>query len=202
MNTNSCDSFMDISPRQLEIIESTGKLLLAGGIYNLTTKNLANEMRFSEAALYRHFKSKDEIITMMLKHLSLNMDKRLREVLNNESNSIEKLSATFESQFHFFNTNKHFLVAIFSDGLWEKNENIHNAVKGVMAVKRKYLDTILTQGIENNEFTLKVDKASLIHISMATFRLHMLKWKMNNYDFDVEEGGKKIIGDLLLLIKK
>jgi len=193
---------MDISPRQFEIIESAGKLLSAGGIYNLTTKNLANEMHFSEAALYRHFKSKDEIIIAMLKYLASSMDERMHKVLNTTDNSYDKLSAMFVSQFKFFNDNKHFLAAIFSDGLWEKNQKIHNAVKGVMAVKRKYLDAIFTQGIKNNEFTSKVDKASLIHISMATFRLHMLKWKMNNYAFDVEQGGKKITGDLLQLIKK
>lgn len=193
---------MDISPRQFEIIESAGKLLSTGGISNLTTKNLAKEMHFSEAALYRHFKSKDEIIIAMLKYLASSMDERMQAVLNTTDNSNIKLSAMFVSQFKFFCENKHFLVAIFSDGLWEKNEIIHNAVKGVMAVKRKYLDQIFTEGIKKDEFTTIIDKASLIHISMATFRLHMLKWKMNNYAFDVEKGGQKIIGDLLILIKQ
>ena len=45
----------DLSTRQLEIIEVSGKILMQKGILGLTTKNLAQEMKFSESALYRHF---------------------------------------------------------------------------------------------------------------------------------------------------
>ena len=50
-------------------------------------------------------------------------------------------------------------------------------------------------------FTSKINKDALIHISMGTFRLHMLKWKMDNYNFDLEKTGRKIIFDLINLIK-
>ena len=57
------------SKRQQEIIESAGKLLMEKGIKGLTTKNLAQEMEFSESALYRHFKNKEDIILCILKHI-------------------------------------------------------------------------------------------------------------------------------------
>ena len=193
---------MKISPRQFEIIESAGKLLSVGGISNLTTKNLAQEMKFSEAALYRHFKNKNEIIIAMLNYLAFDMDDRMKTTLKPKGDSIYNLETLFTGQFKFFNKNRHFLVTIFSDGLWENNTDIHNAVKGVMAVKKKYLNFIFTEGISNNQFTTKIDKESLIHISMGTFRLHLLKWKMDNYKFDLEKTGTPIIKDLIQLIIK
>ena len=54
------------SKRQQEIIESAGKLLMEKGIKGLTTKNLAIEMEFSESALYRHFKNKEDIILLLI----------------------------------------------------------------------------------------------------------------------------------------
>lgn len=50
---------MEITPRQLEIIEATGKILTKSGTSGLTIKNLAKEMNFSESAIYRHFASKE-----------------------------------------------------------------------------------------------------------------------------------------------
>ena len=41
----------NITERQLEIIEASGKILMEKGILGLTTKNLAKEMHFSESAL-------------------------------------------------------------------------------------------------------------------------------------------------------
>ena len=52
----------ELSGRQIEIIEAAGRILTVSGISGLTIKNLANEMKFSESAIYRHFKSKEEII--------------------------------------------------------------------------------------------------------------------------------------------
>ena len=46
----------NITDRQIEIIEASGKILMEKGILGLTTKNLAQKMNFSESALYRHFK--------------------------------------------------------------------------------------------------------------------------------------------------
>ncbi|MFN5416495.1 MAG: TetR/AcrR family transcriptional regulator, partial [Flavobacteriia bacterium] len=57
-----------ISNRQIELIEAAGKLLSTAGISGLTTKNLAKEMNFSESAIYRHFKSKEDIIVEMLNY--------------------------------------------------------------------------------------------------------------------------------------
>ena len=61
---------MDITPRQFEIIEAAGKILTSSGVGGLTIKNLAKEMQFSESAIYRHFKSKEDIIVAMLNYLA------------------------------------------------------------------------------------------------------------------------------------
>ena len=53
---------MEFTNRQIEIIEAAKKLIGEKGIQNITTKNLAKEMAFTEAALYRHFKNKNEYL--------------------------------------------------------------------------------------------------------------------------------------------
>jgi len=45
------ESTMEISDRQLEIIEASGKIITKHGLANLTIKNLASEMGFVESAL-------------------------------------------------------------------------------------------------------------------------------------------------------
>lgn len=67
---------MDLSERQLEIIKASGKILMESGIAGLTTKNLAREMHFSESALYRHFKNKEAIVTLLIAYLSENITQR------------------------------------------------------------------------------------------------------------------------------
>ena len=86
------------------------------GVKGLTTKNLAIEIGFSESALYRHFKNKEDIIVLLLDHLYNNIKERLEETQKNNNAPSEKLKAIFRSQFHYFSHNPHFIIAILSEG--------------------------------------------------------------------------------------
>lgn len=55
----------EISERQIEIIQATGKILTDTGVAGLTIKKLATAMQFSESAIYRHFESKEAILVAM-----------------------------------------------------------------------------------------------------------------------------------------
>lgn len=55
-----------LSPRQLEIMDRAVELLREQGLPGLTVRRLAERMGFSEAALYRHFASKEELLVLLV----------------------------------------------------------------------------------------------------------------------------------------
>ena len=57
---------MSLTKRQSEIIDAALKLTAEGGIQNLTIKNLGNALGITEPAIYRHFRSKSEIVRTMI----------------------------------------------------------------------------------------------------------------------------------------
>ena len=191
---------MDITHRQLEIIEAAGKILTASGVSGLTIKNLAKEMQFSESAIYRHFKSKEEIIIAMLNYLADNIDKRLSN-LDNSLTPDEKFKALFAEQFRFFKLNPHFVVAVFSDGLMEQSQVINEALLKLMNVKIKQLMPIIMEGQQKGVFTNTITTDELMHIIMGTFKLQMFKWRIANFEFDIKRSGDNMVQSILTLIK-
>ncbi|RPA69505.1 TetR/AcrR family transcriptional regulator [Cyclobacteriaceae bacterium YHN15] len=192
---------MEISERQLEIIETAGKILSVSGLGGLTTKNLAKEIGFSEAALYRHFPSKEDIILGLLDYLRTNMDERLEKVFIPHADPKENLIALFESQFSFFSKNPHYVVAVFSDGLMEESDKINQAILQLMQVKMKHLMPIVMQGQQKGTFTQDITNEELVHIIMGSFRLQMYKWKISNFKFDINRQGRNMLEALLTLMK-
>lgn len=190
------------SKRQQEIIESAGKLLMEKGIKGLTTKNLAQEMEFSESALYRHFKNKEDIILLLIRFLSENINLRFETILKAENNAEEKFLALFLSQFQFFKKNPHFIVIVLSDGLMDNSEDIKKSIKKLIETNFAALKKIMTDGQESKLFNQEMEADSLVHFAMGTFRLQMLQWKLSNFNFDVEAKGMKTMTDLLTLLKK
>jgi AcrR family transcriptional regulator len=192
---------MDVTPRQLEIIEAAGKILTSSGVGGLTIKNLAKEMQFSESAIYRHFSSKEEIIVAMLNYLADSIDERLTSVAGS-SDPEEKFKALFQEQFRFFKINPHFVVAVFSDGLMEESQLINETILKLMNVKMKHLMPIMMEGQQKGIFTNAITTEELMHIIMGTFKLQMFKWRIANFEFDINRNGNNMVQSILTLIKK
>lgn len=190
-----------ISDRQLEIIESAGRILTNSGLSGLTTKKLAKEMGFSESAIYRHFESKEAIIIAMLEFLGGDMDQRLGGTIDSNAPSEEKFRALFKNQFSFFSANPHFVVAVFSDGLLEESDKINQAILNIMQVKMKHLMPIVMEGQQNGAFTQSITSEELVHIIMGSFRLQMFKWRISNFQFDIQRNGQNMLEALLTIIK-
>lgn len=188
------------SPRQIELIEAAGKILTTSGVAGLTTKKLAKEMQFSESAIYRHFSSKEEIVCALLDYLSETLDTLLKERVNSSETPIQQFRALFECRFSYFNAHPNFVVAVFSDGLMDGSEQINQAIARLMSVTSGQLKTIVEKGQEQGVFTTDISAEMLIHISMGTFRLHMLKWRTSGFKNDFSENGKTLLNSLLKLI--
>jgi AcrR family transcriptional regulator len=192
----------DISNRQLEIIEVSGKILIEKGIKGLTTKTVASEMNFSESAIYRHFKSKEEILVALLSLLKQNMSKRLNAQIKPQNSAKENFKAVFVSQFNYFKRNPHFVVAVLSEGLLDESEEIKKIILQLMQNKMQILANILAQGKQNNEFTKEIPTEDLLPIILGSFRFQMLKWKLSGFQYDIAVEGNKTIDNLLILIQK
>ena len=192
---------MEITPRQLEIIEAAGKILTSSGVSGLTIKNLAKEMKFSESAIYRHFESKEEIIIAMLDYLSETMDELLKNSIRSNDKTEVKFKSVFQNLIDFFIKNPQFVVAVFSDGLMEESQRINQNLLKLMNVVMKYLMPVIMEGQQNGVFTNTLTTEELMHIVMGTYKLQMFKWKTTGFQFDIERAGNNMVHSLLTLIK-
>lgn len=189
-----------ISERQKELIDAAGRILTELGIGGLTTKKLALEMGFSEAAIYRHFSSKEAIILAMLEYLRENMSARLFS-LDSNLGLEDRFKTLFSSQFSFFTQHPHFVVAVFSDGLWEESEQINKAILALMQTKTGFLIPLIKEGQAQGVFRSDLSAEQLVHLVLGAFRLQMFKWRVSGFSFDLNSSGMELILSILKVIK-
>ena len=192
----------DISTRQQEIIEASGRILINKGIKGLTTKNLAMEMDFSESAIYRHFKNKEDIIVLFFDAMLENFNLRLNEIISREISAIEKLKVLFESQFNYISQNPHFTVAILADEIYFEGERVKETLLKIFAFKSDIILSIIQQGKKEGLIRSDINNEDLLHMIIGSFRLQILKWRYDNFNFNLQEEGEKIMHTILILIKK
>lgn len=190
----------NISNRQLEIISKASKLLSKKGSEGLTIKNLAKEMKFSEAALYRHFGSKEKIVIALLVNLIYQLDELFMSI-DKEMSPSHRYNAYFDKLLTFFNENKNLTDVAFYDGLFVRTVDTREALNGISNIMQKHLIPIVMDGKLTKDFPMSLNDDRIVHIALGTFRFHMQKWSASEYQIDVERTGSDVMGALLPLFK-
>jgi AcrR family transcriptional regulator len=191
---------MEIKPRQLEIIEAAGKLLTKAGVSGLTIKNLAVEMNFSESAIYRHFPSKEEIILTLLQYLHENVARMMKN---------EPRSGDFKKEFYslfkrltrYFKENPYYVVVVFSEGLLDESAPISEKIIQLMDTLTQHVQSLVEDGQKMQLITGLLTSEQITQIIIPAFRHQMFKWKVTNFESDIDYKIESLFLSLMELLK-
>jgi TetR/AcrR family fatty acid metabolism transcriptional regulator len=188
--------------RQIEIIEAATKRIDEHGIQDLTIKTLAADLNLSEAALYRHFKSKNEILLGLLTYFIEEMKERLGLILSNKDRSpSELLKDLFDSQLKTFVKKPSVVSVIFSEGIFQFNKELSSTVSSMIELMQNHIEDIVKKGQANDSFSKIVGVSITATIIMGGMRITVLKWKLSGHNSDLIKDGNKVLSGILKMIE-
>lgn len=194
-------SDIDFTSRQIEIMEAATKRIDQFGIQELTIKTLAADVGVSEAALYRHFSSKNEILHGLLVYSVREMKVRIRQIIEKEDlTPAEKLQQIFNSQLTAFVEKPAIVSVIFSEGIFQFDKELSSTVFAMMKLMQNHLDGIFKSGQSVGSFRNNVNHSILTTIIMGSMRITVLKWKLSGHQSDLINDGNKVLNGLLKMI--
>ncbi len=192
---------MDFTPRQIEIIQAATKLIGEKGIQNMTTKHLAEEVGFSEPALYRHFKGKTEILVSVLEYFRKEMKGKLAPLMAKQKTGIDKVHKLVEFQFSLFTQNPAIIMVIFAETSFQYDQVLSSTVNKLLNQKKQMMVNIVEGGKADGSIRNDVDSEQLMSIILGSMRFTVLQWRMSNLQFDLNEKGIELCKAINTLIK-
>ncbi len=192
---------MDFTPRQIEIIQAATKLIGAKGIQNMTTKHLAEEIGFSEPALYRHFKGKTEILVSVLEFFREQMRKSLAPLLVKQKTGLGKIKQIIEFQFSLFTKNPAIIMVIFAETSFQYDQMLSSTVNKLLIQKKQMVVKMIEEGKTDGSIRTDVDTEQVVSIILGSMRFTVLQWRMSNFKFDLNKKGVALWNTINLLIK-
>jgi len=181
-----------LSNRQNEIINAALDIIAKNGIQNFTTKNLAKTIGISEAALYRHFASKTEILLTMLEQIRIFKLEIFNEIAETNQNIFDKINHVFFKLLSKFEETPSIVSVIFSDEIFKNDEILSNKINEIMDNYQNLFIKILVVAQQNREIRNDVDAKYLIMFLLGGLRLLVRKWEKSNYKFDLISEGKRL----------
>ena len=193
----------EFTDRQIEIMEAATNRISKFGIQNLTIKTLAEDIGLSEPALYRHFKSKNEILLSLLEYFKTEMQNRIQSIqFKKDDTYAERLRLIFNSQLQTF-TNKPAIVSvIFAESIFHFDESLSNKVAEIMELMQNYVSENVKKGQENGQYSKLIGASILTTIIIGGMRMTVLKWKLSGHKSNLVKDGKGVLDGILKMIEK
>ncbi|MCB9174337.1 MAG: TetR/AcrR family transcriptional regulator [Flavobacteriales bacterium] len=189
--------------RQIEIMEAAIKRIDCCGIQELTIKNLAADINLSEAALYRHFKGKNEILLGLLTYFIMGMKERISSALSDKEKSpSEILRLIFTTQLNTFVNNPAIVSVIFSEGIFQFNKELSDKVSAMMKVMQTNIGEVVKRGQEVGVYNSLLGASATTTIIMGSMRMVVLKWKLSGHKSDLIKDGTSVLNGLINLLEK
>jgi AcrR family transcriptional regulator len=172
--------------RREQIIEASRKLIMRYGSEHVTVRRIAAEIGISEGALYRHFKSKKEVLLFLIRHIEENLvgdlQKRppLKNILSILENKLRNHLSSIQQR-----KGMSFLVIAEIISLGDKELN-----KRVLEVLSKYISNIrklLLEGIKTGEIRQDIDPQMVATSFFGTMQGLVTIWALSNYNFNLEK---------------
>ena len=188
--------------RKQQIIEAARKLIIKKGSEHLTVRRIAKEVNITEAAIYRHFKSKSQILSFLMTHISESM---LREIDRKPSEGSSSLEAIEEVLRHHVSEIEQrrgmsfqVIAEILSLGDKKLNAEVYESIN-------RYLDrlsALFSAAEKSGEVrkNLDVDASALLCFGAIQGLVNV--WALSNYRFDVTEKYASLWNVLRLALAK
>jgi len=191
-----------LTERQNEIIDCSIEIIDKKGIQGLTIKNISKEIGISEPAIYRHFKSKTDIILALLDNFKI-MAEFLGEAMDNfEGKATDKISFMFSKMLEIFSHQPSIVSVIFSEEIFKNEELLLKKIREILNLHQETIENIIQKGQTQNNVRSDIEKSSLALIVMGALRLLVKRWDLNQHNFNLEKEGDILLDSLKIIMNK
>lgn len=187
--------------RQKEIVQAAMDIASQGGMKALTIGNIAKRVSLTDGAIYRHFSSKDEIIRSILNTLFLGMTQRIGEIITQNSTASFKLENIIKFVLRDFKENPSHESFLFAEEFIFGNDSLRVLIYNVVNTVQLYVQQVIEQGQAQKELIATVDAKNISLLFMGTIRVLVMKWKLSNYQLDIEEEGRDFYQTIMTLLR-
>jgi AcrR family transcriptional regulator len=172
--------------RRKQIINALRKLIIKYGSEHVTVRRIAREIGVSQGAIYRHFKSKREILGFLVDYIEDNLIGDI-EKSSHDENVLKLLESILRNHLSSIEQRRgvSFLVIAEIISLGDKRLN-----KKILDVLNKYtghIRDILSRGVKDGEIKEEIDPDTAATAFFGMIQGLATLWALSDYNFILEQ---------------
>ena len=192
---------MELTKRQLDIVTAAIKIIARRGYQDLTTKNLAAELQLTEAALYRHFTNKNDLIRNILDYFQSISCEVLEQTQTMCLEPLEKVKLFVNNRYQMFMRQPDLAQVMFSEEIFRHDPGFVDQMQSIMHIHRDAVCSYLREAQSQGRIAAGLDTVQIFRLIVGSMRLLVTQWTFAGQAFDLEAEGTKLLDTIIELIE-
>jgi AcrR family transcriptional regulator len=194
-------NMIELSKRQMQIVTAAIKVIAEMGYEKLTTKNLAREVGVTDAALYKHFDSKKELIRMILCYFEQVSCSIIEKLCNSDLSGLDRIRGFVMNRYEIFCEEPDLAMVMFSEELFRNEPSFEENLLSIMHIHRDVVLGFIIKGQQEHEIHPDLNPMNTFRMVVGSMRLLVSQWNMSRHAFDLKAEGKALIEEIIKLIE-
>jgi AcrR family transcriptional regulator len=179
--------YQNTSLRKIQIVDAAKRIIIRQGSEHLTIRRMAKEVGITEGAIYRHFKSKKDILSFLVEHAEESLVGTVRRALLEAHPSLANLRSVLRSHISTIEQRRGISFQVTAEIISLGDRKLIRQIAEVLEKYLRSLRELLAAGIQSGEvkkgFNLDDAAVSLFGIIQGLVNL----WALSGYNFDLEK---------------
>jgi len=172
--------------RQQVIVDAAKKIIISRGFENLTIRAIAREISVTEGALYRHFKSKHEIVSLLIDDVEEALLSVIEKAAYSSDGPIEKMKKIFLSHISNAEQRKGMTLIVINESFTIRDKKIKKKMLKVMSRYLEILRVVLREGIKLNQISKEVDVDAAGIAFFGMVQAAVTFWALNDFSYHLK----------------
>lgn len=175
------------SVRQEQIIDAARKLVVKYGSEHVTVGRIAKEVGISEGAIYRHFKSKRDVLSGLADRLADDLLEDITKSSARGSTSLELIDTRLSSHLSTIHQRKGISFQVIAEIISLGDKKLNRKISDVINNYISGLKSLLSEGVKSGEVRedADIEAAAMLLFGMIQGLVNI--WALSNYNFNLEE---------------
>lgn len=172
--------------RREEIARTALELAADLGVGSVSTQAIANKMGVSQATIFRHFTTRDEVFGAAIALVSRSVMAELGPIFADKSTpGAQRLERLVHAHLGFVQSNRGIPALLFSDTLHQGSPALKADVRKLMKGYAGRVAGLVLEGVEDGSIDAAADPVLLAQTVVTMVQGVVLRWSLFDHSFDL-----------------
>jgi AcrR family transcriptional regulator len=173
--------------RRRQIADAARTIAVKHGTEQITIRRIAKEIGVSEGALYRHFKSKRDILFLMVERIEEDLVGDIEKGSAAATTPLAVLDNSLRNHVSAIQQRRGVSFQVIAEVISLGDKRLSKQASEALSVYIGRIRDILSAGIDAGEIREDIDPKEAAILIAATLQGLVSRWALSNYEFDLQK---------------